>query len=309
MSSDEPSRPPDELELRKMQPPGSVIRTTDLLRTASVELPPRADPRALTERFPPGTDVYLAFLPADDPARIIQVATAVRRAGYNPVPHVAAHEIASPAALDDFLARATAEADVERILVIAGDSSVIRGPYPTSSALLESGLLQRHHIAKVDVAGHPEGNVHFTAKAGIDTLAYKAGAARRAGLDLGVVTQFCFEAALLVDWLKAVHRRGLDVRLRIGLAGPASLPALMKFALRCGIGNSMRALRPNIGRFGRLLTDGGPGEVVDGIVHALPELEGIHLESFHFFAFGGLEKSGRWIADRLAGQPAEFARS
>lgn len=289
-----------------MQQSLSAPQTNELLRTASVELPPRANPRELTERFPTGTDVYIAFLPADDPARIIQVATAVRRAGYNPVPHIAAREFASAAVLDDFLARATAEADVERVLVIAGDSSVVRGPYPTSSALLESGLLQRHGIAKVDVGGHPEGNVHFASEAGIDTLARKAAMARRDGLDLGVVTQFCFEAVLLVDWLKAVHRRGLDLRLRIGLAGPASLPTLMKFALRCGIGNSMRALRPNIGRFGRLLTDGGPGEVIDGITHALPGIEGIRLESFHFFAFGGLAKSGRWIAARLAGQQAEL---
>jgi methylenetetrahydrofolate reductase (NADPH) len=29
----------------------------------------------------------------------------------------------------------------------------------------------------------------------------------------------------------------------------------MKFALRCGFGNSMRAVRSQIGRFARMLTD------------------------------------------------------
>lgn len=285
-----------------MQQSRDELDVNDLLRSASVELPPRADPKHLKGRFAVGTEVYIAFLPADDTARIVEAATAIRRAGYAPVPHISAHEFASKSALDSFLARMVGEASVEKVLVVAGDSSVVRGPYPTTSALLESELLQRRGITKVDVGGHPEGNAHFTPEAGIDMLAQKVEIAARGGLDLGVVTQFCFGAAPLVAWLEAVHRRGLDPRVRLGLAGPATLPTLMKFALRCGIGNSMRALRPNIGRFGRLLSDGGPDEVVHGIAQALPRLDGIRLQGFHFFAFGGLEKSGSWIAARLAAE-------
>jgi hypothetical protein len=42
----------------------------------------------------------------------------------------------------------------------------------------------------------------------------------------------------------------------------------MKFALRCGVGNSMRAVRSQIGRFGRLLTDTVADEVLRGLQSA-----------------------------------------
>ena len=75
----------------------------------------------LREHFRLGTDVTITFLPGDNYRHNVETATALRRAGYNPVPHVAAREMASREALDDFLARARGEADVTRMLLIAGD--------------------------------------------------------------------------------------------------------------------------------------------------------------------------------------------
>ena len=64
-----------------------------------------------------------------------------------------------------------------------------------------------------------------------------------------------------MDRLNSIAR-GIDLPVIVGLAGPATPATLTKFALRCGIGNSMRALRGQIGRFGRLLTDTGPDDVM-----------------------------------------------
>ena len=70
----------------------------------------------------------------------------------------------------------------------------------------------------------------------------------------------------------------------------------MKFALRCGIGNSMRAVRSQIGRFGRLLADTGPDEVMRGLQSA-PETATAAIAGFHLFPFGGLRKSAEWLRD------------
>ena len=66
-----------------------------------------------------------------------------------------------------------------------------------------------------------------------------------------VVTQFCFESAPILQWIGELDNRGIDLPVIVGLAGPATPATLTKFALRCGIGNSIRAVRTQIGRFGR----------------------------------------------------------
>ena len=91
-------------------------------------------------------------------------------------------------------------------------------------------------------------------------------------------------------------QRGIDLPVIAGLAGPATPAILTKFALRCGIGNSIRAVRSQIGRFGRLLTDSGPDDVVRGL-NAAPAATTANVAGFHFFPFGGLRKTGHWLRD------------
>jgi methylenetetrahydrofolate reductase (NADPH) len=56
----------------------------------------------------------------------------------------------------------------------------------------------------------------------------------------------------------------------------------------------MRALRGQIGRFGRLLTDNGPDDVVRGLRTASPAATA-SIAGFHLFPFGGLRKAGSWL--------------
>ena len=99
-----------------------------LLSSASVEVSSRGHQLGGVARsLRPGTDVTITFLPGDNYRHNVETASALRRAGYNPVPHIAAREMASREALDDFLARLRGEADVTRILLIAGDTALARG--------------------------------------------------------------------------------------------------------------------------------------------------------------------------------------
>src|SRR5262245_44774737 len=108
----------------------SSARLGLLLRRASVEISSRGHQIAeLREHFAEGTDVTITFLPGDNYRHNVETAAALRRAGFNPVPHIAAREMASQEALDDFLARARGEAGVSRIVLIAGDVATTRGPF------------------------------------------------------------------------------------------------------------------------------------------------------------------------------------
>jgi methylenetetrahydrofolate reductase (NADPH) len=267
------------------------------LASASVEISSHGHQLSeLKNHFPAGTEVTITFLPGDNYHHNIETASALRRAGFDPVPHIAAREIASHEALDDFLARLRGEADVRRVLLIAGDVVAARGPFRSSGQVRASGLLQAHGIARVSVAGHPEGHPYLDEVGTFEALASWQAWARQTGTRIDIVTQFCFESAPILALLGKLRAIAIDLPVIVGLAGPATPATLTKFALRCGIGNSMRALRGQIGRYGRLLTDTGPDAVVSGLAAApRPVTEAI--AGFHLFPFGGLRKARNWLRD------------
>ena len=278
-----------------------------LLAAASVEISSRGhETKDLRAGFPPGTDVTITFLPGDDYHHNIETATKLRSLGYNPVPHIAARGLQSAAALDDFLARVRGEADVERVLLVAGDIAVPRGPYASTLDLCRSGLVERHGIAKVTIAGHPEGHPQVDSDAMFAALADRRDWAREAGVALDLVTQFCFQAGPILTLLAALEARDLRMPVTIGLAGPATPATLMKFALRCGVGNSIKAVRGHIGRFSRLLVDEGPDEVVQGLVEAARASTAL-IAGLHLYPLGGMRKAGAWRRARIAHQPTPTA--
>src|SRR6267378_1832916 len=179
------ARPSPEEERRNIQA---------LLAGASLELSSRdpAEIDACADLLEPGTAVTISMPPGQTYHGIVALAARLKRAGLRPVPHVAARRIASRDALDDYLARAAGEAGV--------DSARASGPFESSLELLETGLFQRHGIAHVGVAGYPEGHPKIVETAIVTALAAKKVLARRAGLDLQVVTQFCFESEPILVW-------------------------------------------------------------------------------------------------------------
>jgi methylenetetrahydrofolate reductase (NADPH) len=261
------------------------------LTGASLELSSRdpAEIDACAGLLEPGSSVYISLPPGQTYHGTVALASRLARAGLRPVPHVAARRIADREALDDYLARAAGEAAVDSALVIAGDSDHASGPFDSSLALLETGLFQRHGILRVAVAGYPEGHQRIPPSALEDALAAKKALAHRAGLELSVVTQFCFEADSILSWAAKMRGHGLPVR--VGLAGPASLPRLLRFAALCGVGNSVRALKARPRALTRLMVEAGPETVLRDLARR-PESP---IAGAHFFCFGGLVRTARWL--------------
>src|SRR5213079_581905 len=165
-------------------------RLAALLSSASVEISSRGHQVAqLREHFTAGTDVTITFLPGDNYRRNVETATALRRAGFNPVPHIAAREMASREALDDFLARARGEAAVTRIVLIAGDVAAARGPFKSTRDVCSSGLLEARGIASVSVAGHPEGHPYLELADALQGFKAWRDWGQRTGTRVDVVTQ------------------------------------------------------------------------------------------------------------------------
>jgi methylenetetrahydrofolate reductase (NADPH) len=270
------------------------------IRGYSIEVIPN-DPavvEAALTRLDPGTEVFLIWIPGANPMDLIGPAAKLQRAGLVPVPHVGARHIQSAAQLKQFATRLAGEAGVDRVLVIGGDRAKPAGPYESSLAVMQTEFFQKSGIVRMAVAGFPEGNPNISDIVLDEALNSKLTFARSAGLELSIVTQFCFEAEPIVKWLRRIRARGIDAPVRVGLAGPAGLITLARYAVRCGIGNSLHALteKPS---FAKLLVEKGPEPIIRGIVSAAEEGNAtpmpFDIAGLHFFIFGGFNKTVEWI--------------
>jgi methylenetetrahydrofolate reductase (NADPH) len=273
------------------------VRNTiiDLAQRASIEINVQdvAHLSASREYLPEGTQVYISFLPKQAWQDTLNACRAVRANGFEPVPHVPARLIPDFATLDGFLRDAGA-AGVRRALLIAGDAPQPSGPFASTSDVLRSGLLTKYGFTHVSVAGHPEGHPKVSLEEVRRAEQEKPALANQAGLNVALVTQFFFESAPFLQWVKDLRARGVSARIVGGLAGPASLMTLFKFAMRCGVGPSMRALGARPSSLTKLVGERGPEAVVRGLAEAR-SAGAADFDGIHFFCFGGYLRTCQWL--------------
>ncbi len=213
------------------------------------------------------------------------------------MPHLGARYFASAAELDMCLARLVAEAGVRQVLAIGGDIDPPRGAFSSSRHLIATGLLEKHGIARVGLAAYPEGHARIPARILDEELAAKIASLRERSLAPYVVTQFCFEAATIETCLARLAANFPDVPVHVGLAGPAKASTLLKYAVACGVGTSLRALSRNLS-LGKLLTEAGPEPIIAALGQDAQAAR--RIARLHFFTFGGITRTAEWAA-RFAG--------
>jgi methylenetetrahydrofolate reductase (NADPH) len=250
---------------------------------------------AAIARLERGTQVFLTWIPGANPLSMIDPAAKLRHAGLFPVPHIAARHLESAAQLRQLADRLVKDAGVDRILIIGGDRVKPAGPYDSSLAVLQTEAFQQAGIRRIGFGGFPEGNPNIPDNILDETLDAKLRFGRSDGLEVFIVTQFCFKPEPIVKWLSRIRSRGIEVPVRVGLAGPASLITLTRYAIRCGIGNSLHVMTEHPA-FAKLLTEKGPEPIIRGLAEAFgdgavpPGIEGLH-----FFVFGGFNRTVDWI--------------
>ncbi|MBF8224279.1 methylenetetrahydrofolate reductase [Halomonas sp. 328] len=276
-----PERPPADS-------PHDALRR--LVRGWSLEVTPRTA-EGLTSRPPPaGTQIYITHLPGHPFEEVIATAERLKTQGYDPIPHLVARAIPDRDTLESWLLGLTHRAGIDAVLLLAGSLAAPHGPYADSLALLETVDLRDHGIHRLAMAGHPEGHPQ-AATASLDAaLATKRDYAARHGLEPWLVTQFLFDAEPLLAWRARLGALDLDLPIRAGLPGPASLATLWKYALSCGVGASRAALAQQGKRLFKLARPQPPTRQV----LALAEAAADDL-SLHFYPFGGIAATLDWV--------------
>ncbi|MFL6575803.1 MAG: methylenetetrahydrofolate reductase [Povalibacter sp.] len=283
-----------QLQSKSSDAPELEQTIVGLARDASIELNVQdlddLDPsRAF---LPAGKRIYVSHLPKQRWEETVVACQRVVTAGFDPIPHIPVRLIESEAMLDGILER-MATAKVKEILLIAGDYPRAAGPYSAVADVLRAGKLHQHGFTRVSLAGHPEG--HPTVPLEEIRRAEVEKAAHAAPLETTYVTQFFFEASPFLQWASDMRARGIgDARLIAGLAGPAGIATLLKFARRCGVGPSIRALVSRPSAFAKLIGEHGPEDVMRDLAVAY-ERDASTFSGLHFFCFGGYLRTCEWL--------------
>lgn len=278
----------------------------DLISCGSIEMSAHlaGDAQVLGSLLPAGTKVYVNHLPRHTLADTLSALEAVHSAGLEPVPHVAARRVGSRSELEEFLVRAVRHAGVQKVLLIGGDDPRPLGAFEDSTALLRTGALAASGVREVGIAGYPEGHARIPQAALERAMGEKLALARGQGLGAYVVTQFSFAPARVVEYCTALARSAPGVPVYVGLAGPVDPARLLRFAQRCGVSASLRALRAQGMGLVRLVTHTDPGEQLTAVAHYCAAHDDCNVVGVHLFSFGGAAKTAEWMNRQIAKQRA-----
>jgi len=224
---------------------------------------------------------------------------ALNKAGFDPVPHIAARAIPSETVLREFLDRAAAEAGVHRVLVIGGDDPEVKGPFKNSAALVESGVLADTGIQEVYVAGYPEGHPNIPLDVLEQDLDSKIALIKEQGMGINIVTQFSFLPSRVVEYCNHLAHRVPGVPVYVGLAGPVNAVRLLKYARLCGVSESIRALSSMGVKIATLASHTNPDEQMEVLARYNAARTVSNVIGIHIFSFGGFAKSAQWMRSKV----------
>ncbi|MCT4558448.1 MAG: methylenetetrahydrofolate reductase [Pelagimonas sp.] len=273
------------------------------LKGYSIEVMPRTaakvdDFRAL---LPEGTRVYIAHIEGTPIEDMVATAKRIKAEGYDVMPHFPARIIKDKATLADWIAQYQGEADVKQGLILAGGVANPVGEFDSSMQLLETGLFDQAGFTNLHVAGHPEPNLDIDPKGGrantYAALDWKQEFSKRTDAEMALATQFCFEADPVIAWANELAERGMNLPIHIGIAGPAKLQTMIKFAIACGVGPSLKVLQKRAKDVTKLLLPHEPTEVLTGLAAHKAANPDFNITQVHFFPLGGIKTNANWAIE------------
>jgi len=278
---------------------------TAFLDGFSMEVMPRTAEKVEDFRaiLPAGTRVYVAHIEGTPIEEMVATAKRLRDEGFEPMPHFPARIIRDALQLRDWVARYKGEAGVKQALLLGGGVKTPVGDLDNAMQLVETGAFAG--FERLHFAGHPEGNRDIdsdgTDKIVMQALKLKQKFADTTDADTAIVTQFAFEGGPIIDWVNRLAAEGIKMPVHIGIAGPAKLQTLLKFAISCGVGPSLKVLQKRAKDVTKLLTPFEPTELLMELAKHKAKHPDFGIEAVHFFPLGGIKTNATWIAEKTKG--------
>jgi methylenetetrahydrofolate reductase (NADPH) len=285
---------------KKVEAPAGVNPHIEaFLQDFSIEVMPRTAEKVEDFRaiLPQGTRVYIAHIEGTPIEDMVATAARLNAGGFKVMPHFPARIIKDRATLADWIARYAGEADVKQALLLAGGVTTPHGDFSDSMQLMETGLFDEAGFERLHVAGHPEGNrdIDATGTAKVDAaLRWKNDFQSRTDAKMAIATQFAFGAKPIIAWADSLRHAGITLPVHIGIAGPAKLQTLIKFAIACGVGPSLKVLQKRAMDVTKLLLPYEPTDVVAELAAHKAANPDFNISHVHFFPLGGITTNATW---------------
>ncbi|MFT7027149.1 MAG: methylenetetrahydrofolate reductase (NADPH) [Paracoccaceae bacterium] len=292
---------------------GGALR--DLLAGFSLEVMPRTAAKidSFAAILPAGSRVYIAHLDGTPIEDMVATAKRIAGEGFDVMPHIPARLIADRPMLDDWLARYQGEAGVDEALLLGGGLSAPRGDFHSSMQMMETGLFDARGFRRLHVAGHPEGNRDIDPDGGdrvvMEALRWKQAFTERSDAKMAIATQFCFDADPVCDWAARLRAAGVDLPIHVGVAGPAKLQTLVRFALTCGVGPSVRVLQRRAADVTKLMLPFTPEALLRDFAARKAADPALQIETVHFFPLGGIRATADFTTEMTGAAPGARAQA
>src|SRR5215470_12686472 len=227
-------------------PRAGLRQVLPLLRKTRYEVVPT--PRALDavlESVPRDVVMTVTASPTKGIEPTLALAERLATGGYEVVPHLSARLIRDKAHLGEIVDRMSA-IGVRDVFVPAGDADPPAGEYSSALDVLEQLTDFGSPFPLVGITAHPKIDDDVTVQAMWDKRRHATY----------IVSNLCFDPAVLRRWIARIRRRGVTLPLLVGLAGPVERTKLATMATKIGVADSARFLAGHSSAFVRLSTPG-----------------------------------------------------
>ena len=111
---------------------------------------------------------------------------------------------------------------------------------------------------------------------------------------MAMATQFAFESGPVIAWAERLKAEGITMPIHLGIAGPGKLQTLIKFAIACGVGPSLKVLQKRAMDVTKLLLPYEPTDVLTELAAHKAANPDFNITHVHFFPLGGIKTNAKW---------------
>ena len=242
------------------------------------------------------SDMYLAVTcsPTKGVDETLELSEKLIERGFKVTPHIASKCVSGEKHLEAIIKKLD-ELGIESIFVPGGDRPEPMGDFNNALDLLKALKKLGHNLNKIGMAAHPEGHPDVSDEILMEALEEKKDLA-----DF-IVTQMCFDAEILNDWLNQIHKKGVELPVWVGLPGVIERGRLLKTSLRIGVGDSLRFLRKKSQVATELMKSSiyNPDDLVRDITEQI-DINDSKLAGYHIYCFNQIETTEKWRTERIS---------
>ena len=242
------------------------------------------------------SDMYLAVTcsPTKGVDETLELSEKLIERGFKVTPHIASKCVSGEKHLEAIIKKLD-ELGIESIFVPGGDRPEPMGDFNNALDLLKALKKLGHNLNKIGMAAHPEGHPDVSDEILMEALEEKKDLA-----DF-IVTQMCFDAEILNDWMNQIHKKGIELPVWVGLPGVIERSRLLKTSLRIGVGDSLRFLRKKSQVATELMKSSiyNPDDLVRDITEQI-DINDSKLAGYHIYCFNQIETTEKWRTERIS---------